>query len=338
MNKKLQVFISSTYLDLKIERQAAVEAILKAGHIPAGMELFTAGNQSQMETIKRWIDESDVYMLVLGGRYGSIEPSTSLSYIELEYDYAESKEIPLFSVVIKEDALEAKIKSMGSDAFEKEHPDKLNIFRDKVLNKISSFFADSKDIKLAVHETLADFQNRYKFRGWIPGDEATDVKPFLEEINNLKKDNQKLEDELRNKGVTLSAKTSSKSPMKSQEYDELIQILDKIKVETNLFNEEGQDKPREFKLIDLFYLLRDKLTTGSTNKYNASKFDNFLFFNVFPKLETHSLAKKEKVAGVQWKRYELSSKGLELIAYLDKKKYSTAETEIKKKNSLKCAQ
>lgn len=40
MKKKYQIFISSTYQDLKEERQAAVEAILKAGHIPAGMELF----------------------------------------------------------------------------------------------------------------------------------------------------------------------------------------------------------------------------------------------------------------------------------------------------------
>ena len=37
--KKLQVFVSSTYEDLKQERQTAVEAILTAGHIPAGMEL-----------------------------------------------------------------------------------------------------------------------------------------------------------------------------------------------------------------------------------------------------------------------------------------------------------
>jgi hypothetical protein len=56
--KKLQVFVSSTYIDLKEERQAAVQAILTAGHIPAGMELFSAGDQSQMDVIKRWIDES----------------------------------------------------------------------------------------------------------------------------------------------------------------------------------------------------------------------------------------------------------------------------------------
>lgn len=72
MKKKLQIFVSSTFTDLKKERQAAVEAILKSGNIPAGMELFTSGNESQLETIKRWINESDIYCLILGGRYGSI--------------------------------------------------------------------------------------------------------------------------------------------------------------------------------------------------------------------------------------------------------------------------
>jgi hypothetical protein len=64
--KRFQVFVSSTFEDLRDERQAAVEAILKAGHIPAGMELFTAGSVSQLEVIKQWIRDSDIYMLILG--------------------------------------------------------------------------------------------------------------------------------------------------------------------------------------------------------------------------------------------------------------------------------
>jgi len=97
MKRKLQVFVSSTYNDLREERQAAVQAILKAGHIPAGMELFTAGDRSQLEIIKNWIDDSDVFMLILGGRYGSIEPKSGKSYIEVEYGYAEELEKPLFA-------------------------------------------------------------------------------------------------------------------------------------------------------------------------------------------------------------------------------------------------
>ncbi len=49
VERRLQVFVSSTYMDLKEERQAAVSTILKAGHIPAGMELFSSGNESQID-------------------------------------------------------------------------------------------------------------------------------------------------------------------------------------------------------------------------------------------------------------------------------------------------
>ncbi|WP_461067768.1 DUF4062 domain-containing protein [Spirosoma horti] len=47
--KKLQIIVSSTYSDLLNERQACVEPILSSGHIPAGMELFAAGSESQLE-------------------------------------------------------------------------------------------------------------------------------------------------------------------------------------------------------------------------------------------------------------------------------------------------
>ena len=113
MKSKLQIFISSTFLDLKNERQAAVEAILRSGHFPAGMELFTSGDKSQWEIIQRWITESDIYLLILGGRYGSIEPTSGLSYTELEYDFAVSQGKPFFAVVISEEGLKEKVKELG---------------------------------------------------------------------------------------------------------------------------------------------------------------------------------------------------------------------------------
>lgn len=174
MNKKLQVFVSSTYTDLKEERQAAVQAILDAGHIPAGMELFKAGNESQLKTIYRWIDESDVYMLILGGRYGSIEEKSGLSYTELEYRYALNNNIPIFAVVLSESFLTAKINLLGlSDVMEQKAPDKYQIFKSLVMSKIIRIVDDCKDIKLAVHTTLSEFQKIYNFNGWIRDDNKT---------------------------------------------------------------------------------------------------------------------------------------------------------------------
>ena len=147
MNKKLQVFISSTYTDLIEERQAAVEAILDAGHIPAGMELFKAGNDSQLKTIYKWIDESDVYMIILGGRYGSVESKSGKSYTQLEYEYALSKDIPVFAVVISQDFLTSKINSLGLEKImESDNPDKYKSFKALVMSKTIREVDDCKDI------------------------------------------------------------------------------------------------------------------------------------------------------------------------------------------------
>nr|WP_269195003.1 DUF4062 domain-containing protein [Lactococcus cremoris] len=100
--------MSSTYIDLIDERQSSVQAVLDSGHIPAGMELFRAGNETQLDTIYKWIDNSDVYMLILGGRYGSVEEKSQKSYTRLEYEYAISKGIPIFSVVLTDDFLKEK--------------------------------------------------------------------------------------------------------------------------------------------------------------------------------------------------------------------------------------
>jgi Domain of unknown function (DUF4062) len=194
--KKLQVFVFSTYSDLKEERQAAVEAILSACHIPAGMELFAAGDESQMEVIRRWIDESDVFLLILGGRYGSVEPTSNKSYIELEYEYAQERGKPFFAVVIKNDYLKEKVKVYGADIIETDNAKELKAFRTRVLTKLVRFFSDPRDIKLAIHETLSDFSRRDELVGWIPGDQSVNSGAVAEEIARLGKENAMLRDRL----------------------------------------------------------------------------------------------------------------------------------------------
>lgn len=169
MNKKLQVFVSSTYTDLIEERQAAVEAILDTGHIPAGMELFKAG-KSQMKTICKWIDESDVYMLILGGRYGSIEEESGLSYTELEYKYALSKNMPVFALVLEDSLLFTKAASMGKDViFEKNNGNKYEVFKDFVKKQIVHFISNKDQISGKIHSQLNDLLDDadYNLIGWI---------------------------------------------------------------------------------------------------------------------------------------------------------------------------
>lgn len=79
-DKKYQVFVSSTYSDLKEERRKILDVLLMADCIPAGMEAFVASDTEQFEVIKKVIELCDYYVLIIGKRYGSINSSTGLSY------------------------------------------------------------------------------------------------------------------------------------------------------------------------------------------------------------------------------------------------------------------
>lgn len=226
LRKRLQVFVSSTFSDLIPERQAAVEAILTAGHIPAGMELFTSGDESQMEVIKQWIDESDVYLLILGGRYGSVEPTSNKSYTQLEYEYAIEKSKPLFACAIKEDALEKKVKELGSSALETDNPSELKMFRELVLSKMVRFWDDTKDIKITIGEALSHFARREELVGWVRPHQEANMPALADEIARLSKENAKLRIDLAGQSPVLNIHGLSFAELtKILETEDLLEFL-----------------------------------------------------------------------------------------------------------------
>ena len=93
LKKRYQVFISSTFADLADERRHVMETILKCDCFPAGMEMFPALDMEQFTYIKSIIDDSDYYILIIAGRYGTLT-SDGISYTEKEYDYAVEKASP----------------------------------------------------------------------------------------------------------------------------------------------------------------------------------------------------------------------------------------------------
>jgi hypothetical protein len=244
--RKLQVFVSSTFSDLREERQAAVEAILKAGHIPAGMELFTAGSKSQLDVIKQWIKESDVYVLLLGARYGSIEPNSGLSYTEVEFDYARELGLPFFAIVLNDAGRAAKVRAVGEEVLERVYIAKYDAFRVKVCSQLCSFFDTTKDIKLAILETLPQIAADPNLIGWIPASEAGPSNQLAEELTKALDENRRLQAEL--------AKLSEE--LKERQSDE-----DGLKKITGLLNKEivvvppgiffGMTEPRQMNLLDV---------------------------------------------------------------------------------------
>lgn len=196
--------MSSTFLDLKEERQAAVAGILLAGHIPAGMELFTAGDEAQMVVIKRWIQESDVYMLILGARYGTLEPKTGKSYTQLEYEYAAELGKPSFAIVIS-GALYSESQGKEESAEAPESRIMYDSFRRQVLSKISSSFENNDQIKLGILGSLKDIADRPNLMGWVRASEVPSVQPLVEELSSLQAERDNLKAQLAMRPVTLAA-------------------------------------------------------------------------------------------------------------------------------------
>ncbi len=162
--KRYQVFISSTYSNLKEERQAVLESILKLRHIPVGMEQFVAANEEQFNYIRRLIDETDYYVLIIGNRYGTTADD-GISYTEKEFDYAVSKGIPILAFVhINPDSLPAnksEKKATGRN--------QLKRFREKVTNNrlVSMVSWDTPaSLSREVVVALTNVMNDHPQPGW----------------------------------------------------------------------------------------------------------------------------------------------------------------------------
>lgn len=139
MNKH-QVFISSTYEDLKSERDEVIKATLEMGHIPIGMEMFSASDEQQWEVIKKQIDQSDYFVLIAAHKYGS--EKDGVSYTEMEYDYALANGLPIICLIIAESA------SWPNDKYEKDNLKKKKLFKfkEKIREKTVKFWKSKDDI------------------------------------------------------------------------------------------------------------------------------------------------------------------------------------------------
>ena len=97
MEKMYQIFVSSTYLDLIDIRNIAYQSILDMGQVPVGYHDIAANSNIQ-ETINPLIDNSEIFILIIGENYGSISPSGN-SYVEEEYNFAVSKGKPILCFI-----------------------------------------------------------------------------------------------------------------------------------------------------------------------------------------------------------------------------------------------
>ena len=168
MQKRYQVFISSTFRDLVDERQAVLKAVLEIDHMPAGMELFPASDETAWHLIRDVIDASDYYVLIIGGRYGSLD-STGLGYTEKEYDYAVTCKRPVIPLLHENPDNLPREKTDTEEAAWK----KLQAFRSKVeLRHTCVYWSSIDQLKAKVIVALTAATKRYPAVGWVRADQV----------------------------------------------------------------------------------------------------------------------------------------------------------------------
>ena len=187
-NIKYQVFISSTYSDLLQERKKALDILLMADCIPAGMENFVATDDEQFNVIKKVIDMCDYYILILGKRYGSVNEKTGISYTEMEYNYAIDKGIPVL-VFALDDSVELDAEKVETDDIKR---GKLAEFKSKAMgNRLASIWRDQSDLLGKVAIAIMQAKSEIKRPGWHRGNDE-EKERLLKEIEYLRKENEEL--------------------------------------------------------------------------------------------------------------------------------------------------
>ncbi|WP_300245395.1 DUF4062 domain-containing protein [Pseudomonas sp.] len=191
MDKRYQVFVSSTYVDLKEERQKVNQTLMEMDCIPAGMELFPATDEEQWEFIKKIIDDCDYYLLIIGGRYGSLS-SEGISYTEQEFDYAVERGIRVVALVHGSPGELPSNKTDVSDEARR----KLDAFRVKVsTGRLVKYWENGNELPGLVSLSLTKTIKAFPAVGWVRASEGSSEQ-LLKEINELRKENDRLNLEL----------------------------------------------------------------------------------------------------------------------------------------------
>lgn len=197
MEKRYQVFVSSTYEDLQEERREVMQALLALDCIPTGMELFPAADDDSWTLIKRFIEGCDYYIVVVGGRYGSTGPD-GRGYTEMEYDFAAQAQIPTLGFLHGKPGLIPVVKSEPNDTGRAA----LQKFRKKIEDaKHAKYWTSAEQLAGRVALSMPLLMKSRPRVGWVRGDSVPD-ESAAQEMLKLKRKIEDLERQIDSAGMS----------------------------------------------------------------------------------------------------------------------------------------
>src|ERR1700760_3790717 len=142
-----RAFICSTQKDLMDEREIASRLCVFKDVLPQSMEQFSSSDQTQWDFIELILKKCDFVIILLGGRYGSINLSDDKkrSYTECEYLFAVQERIPILRFV--QDMSDGAILVANDDADDKaEAAKRMKAFRALVVkDRMTAKWANRDD-------------------------------------------------------------------------------------------------------------------------------------------------------------------------------------------------
>jgi hypothetical protein len=196
---RYQIFVSSTHLDLKAERESIINELNKAGFIAVGMEQFPATDEEQMEYIRPIIDESDYYIVIVKGRYGSAD-SNGDSYTEREFRYAVESGKPALAFIYG-DRKSLNISDTDDD------PEKMRKLKEFISElesrRIVKYWKAVDELVASVKDSINAIVRRKPGTGWVRGDQAIDPNVY-KELEQLRKENVSLKERVGDNKMKLS--------------------------------------------------------------------------------------------------------------------------------------
>lgn len=110
-----RVFISSTYTDMIAYREAVQTVITNCDCVAYGMERFVAAPIRPLDRCYEEIAGSQIFILLLGHRYGEKEEESGKSFTELEYEKAKELGLPILAFFLDVDKVGTVAKFRESD-------------------------------------------------------------------------------------------------------------------------------------------------------------------------------------------------------------------------------
>lgn len=277
MDKKYQIFISSTFEDLIPERNKVRDVILQMHQFPIGMEMFSAEDKEQWKIIKETIDSSDYYVLIIGKRYGSViekGADKGISFTEKEYRYAKKIGLPILVYIKRDEAITADNVDNDTQKVRRLESFKNDVIKCREVKWFTNNDQLATEVTLSLHKAM-DQNNR---PGWIRNDSFDMERSYSENIE-LREQNRELQEKNRRLSEELERiKSSKRRPLLTVSLDYTRGGMDEEEIE--IYKKDELISISEDGTVNL------KLKKLSTKK-RAERFNRIVRRNIPSELQTY---------------------------------------------------